>query len=357
ARSVVGDNDNEIERAKKIYSFIRDHFKVTSRNWGIDDNSTLEKVNKDRTGNVAEINLLLIALLRSQKLEADPVILATRDNGLTNASYPVMDNYNYTICRLIVNGKIYCLDASVSTLGFGKLPTECYNGYARVITKNNNALLLSPDSINESESIIISIENEDGKKPLNLYWTEQAGYYRSSEIRSAIKQKSVETYTKSLSEKSSVKGKIDSFSIDNLNDFNQPLSVSFKTSIDPGNEDHFYFNPLLGTGLKENPFKAAERSYPVELPYTSDKIFVLNMEVPAGYEVEELPKSTKITLNDSEGFFEYRIQKNANTIQFRSLINIKKATFEPEDYNTLKDFYAAIIKKQGELIVFKKIQR
>ena len=31
-----------------------------------------------------------------------------------------------------------------------------------------------------------------------------------------------------------------------------------------------------------------------------------------------------------------------------------KAIFEPEDYDTLRDFYAAVIKKQNEMIVFKK---
>jgi hypothetical protein len=31
-----------------------------------------------------------------------------------------------------------------------------------------------------------------------------------------------------------------------------------------------------------------------------------------------------------------------------------KANFDPEDYATLRDFFAVIVKKQGEPIVFKK---
>jgi hypothetical protein len=33
---------------------------------------------------------------------------------------------------------------------------------------------------------------------------------------------------------------------------------------------------------------------------------------------------------------------------------LNKANFQPEDYNTLRDFFAYVVKKQSEQIVFKK---
>ena len=114
---------------------------------------------------------------------------------------------------------------------------------------------------------------------------------------------------------------------------------------------------MMNAGLINNPFNSAERNYPVELPYVFDESFLLNMEIPEGYEVEELPKSVRVKLNDNDGIFEYLIQKNENTIQFKNVLNIKKATFDPADYNNLRDFYAFIVKKQAEEIVFKKIKK
>jgi hypothetical protein len=38
----------------------------------------------------------------------------------------------------------------------------------------------------------------------------------------------------------------------------------------------------------------------------------------------------------------------------RSRIKLNKAIFEPDDYRTLRDFFAAVVKKQSEQIVFKK---
>jgi hypothetical protein len=38
----------------------------------------------------------------------------------------------------------------------------------------------------------------------------------------------------------------------------------------------------------------------------------------------------------------------------RSRIKLTKANFKPEDYGTLREFFAFIVKKQSEQIVFKK---
>jgi hypothetical protein len=305
---------------------------------------------------VAEINLTLILMLRTQKLKADPVILATRDNGQTNVAYPFMDNYNYTICRFESEGKVYYLDASNAMMGFGRIPTDCYNGHARVITKNGYAVYLNADSIRESSSIYAAIEFDSASGRLTLNCTERPGYYESSEIRAEIKEKKLEAFLKSITGTKTPKGKIDSVSFTDLDNLDQPLTMYYRMNLDRGSDAHIYFNPLLNSGFLKNPFKSVDRDYPVEMPYQSEDIFVLNMDIPDGYEVEEMPKSEKVRLNEKDGSFEYLIQKNEHSIQLKSVININKAVFEPEDYNTLRRFYAEIIKKQGEMIVFKKIK-
>ena len=116
AKSIVQPDDPDLEKAHKIYAYTRDHLKAESKAGGY--LIILRwKTSIKRAGNTAEINLLLIALLKTQKLNAEGVILATRDNGLTNVSYPVMDNFNYAICRLEIAGKVYFLDASDQTMG------------------------------------------------------------------------------------------------------------------------------------------------------------------------------------------------------------------------------------------------
>jgi hypothetical protein len=359
AKTIVQENDSDLEKAKKIFAFVRDHMKVTYRSWGASDNTLLADVYKSGQGNVAEINLIMIALLRTQKLNAQGVILATRDNGLTNANYPVMDNFNYAICRLEIAGKVYFLDASDPTLGFGKLPKECYNGQARVINKDPYAVNLNADSIRESSNIYVTIENDQSSKSLKVDWTEHPGYYVSSEIRQGIidNGNSQDAYYKSYIKKKLFPESLDSFSVSSIKDLDGPVTLSFKTHIKLSADEHFYFNPMMNAGITKNPFKSEDRNYPVELPYIFDDSYLLNMEIPEGYEVEELPKSVRVKLNENDGIFEYLIQKNENSIQLKYILNIKKATYDPADYSNLRDFYAFIVKKQAEQIVFKKISK
>ena len=117
-----------------------------------------------------------------------------------------------------------------------------------------------------------------------------------------------------------------------------------------------YVNPIFGEAYKENPFKAAERLYPVEMPYKLFENYTLRFEIPKGYQVEELPKSAIVKLNDDEGKFEYMVAKEEGVINLRSTIKLKRATFSIEDYQTLRDFFSFVVKKHSEQIVFKKIK-
>ena len=80
----------------------------------------------------------------------------------------------------------------------------------------------------------------------------------------------------------------------------------------------------------------------------------MSMDIPAGYVVDELPKSAKVLLNTDEGYYEYIISKDDQQIQFRSRIQLVKANYQPEDYASLRDFFAFVVKKESEQIVFKK---
>ena len=111
---------------------------------------------------------------------------------------------------------------------------------------------------------------------------------------------------------------------------------------------------MMTEGYKENPFTAAERQYPVEMPYAMDETYLLNMEIPKGYTVEEVPKSAKVAFNEDEGFFEYIVQKSDDVVMLRSRIKLNKATFAPEDYEGLRAFFGFVVKKQNEQIVLKK---
>ena len=113
---------------------------------------------------------------------------------------------------------------------------------------------------------------------------------------------------------------------------------------------------MFGNALKENPFKSEDkRLFPVEMPYCSNDLFLINMEIPKGYRIEEMPKSVRIKLDHEAGVFEYAIQQNGERVQLKCSLQINKAIYSAEDYYSLREFYSNILKKENEQIVFKKI--
>ena len=125
----------------------------------------------------------------------------------------------------------------------------------------------------------------------------------------------------------------------------------------------FLFLALLGMvcpAFAQNPNRVALKGIikdtsGVEMPFATDETVNLQLEVPHGYMVDELPRSIIVKLNEQEdGLFEYRISQSGDNVSLRSRVRFKRTFFMPEEYETLREFFNLIVKKQAEQVVFKK---
>jgi hypothetical protein len=355
-KNITRDADAPLVKAQKIYAYVRDNFSCTSHS-GDESEQSIKTVFRNKSGNVAGLNLLLDAMLTHEHMIADPVILSTRDHGYTHDIYPLLYRFNYTICRVMIDSSIYYLDASRPWLGFGHIPAYCYNGHARVINKIlPAAVYFNAGDLKEGKTTLVFL-TDNGKGGLDGSYQSMPGYIESSTVREKVREKGEKAFFAGLQSAVVENMTISDGSIDSLKLTDQPIKISynFKIRFDTTDENIVYLNPLVAADVyKENPFKAAERKYPVEMPSTIDKTYVLNMEIPAGYAVEEMPKSARVIFNSDEGFFEYMIQKDSSSIQLRTRIKMLQADYKPVDYSVLRDFYGFIVKKENEQIVLKR---
>lgn len=350
----LGNPQNDLEKAMGIYQFVRSRFK-SSGPGSIYLKQSIRKLGETKSGSAAEINLFLIAMLKNAGLNAKPVILSTRSNGVAPDMFPILNEFNYVICILELNNKKYLLDASRKKMGFGHLPLYAYNGQARVVDAMPLLMQLSADSIRETSVVNVSLNNTDNGHEMEGSVANDPGFYESIDIRDELDTKSDSAYFAEIEKKFEPAIQIGHHTIDGLKDFESPLNIYYEFKIEL-KEDVLYFNPMFTERLKENPFKSQNREYPVEMPYQMNRRFTLNMEIPKGYSVDEMPKSEKIMLNDKEGYFEYIINNNGRNIILNSRIMMGKATFLNADYEPLREFFGVIVKKHAEMIVFKKNQ-
>ncbi len=355
--NIIGHDTNKERAARLIYQFILNHFTCTNRN-AYSARHTLKDIYKNRTGNEAEINLLLIAFLRHVKVLAYPAVLSTRENGLANLEKPLMQDFNYLICIVYESGREITLDASWPNLPFGRLVPECYNGGARILNANNPGLMiLSPDSLDETKLTKVFIANgEQSEFSGNI--STSFGLDQSYRIREEIRKKSTDEFFKKNIKFDETGIRHSNEGFDSLDNYETPLLMH--NDIDLSSlliSDVIYLTPVFGQSFITNPFVANERLYPVEFPYRKDYIYVLSMDIPRGFRVDELPKSARIKLNENQGLFEYIIQQNPDNIQMQVRLKLNRTYFPVEDYASLREFFADVVKKESEQIVFKKITK
>jgi hypothetical protein len=354
-QTATANATNNLEKVQGIFAFVRNNYNCIDHSSRL-LSQPLKKVLQTRKGNVADINMVLTAMLKQVGLEAYPVILSTRHHEKVLRDYPVMHKFNYVITRVVVDDVNYYLDASRKYVGFNQLPEYCYNGFAREINDKDPILLrFDADSLKEYEMDMVQLKPDLANHTLNLSVNKTFCNIESQNARGIIMSTSLDAYMKAMQNQYNIPVRLTDVHADNLKELDDPLKLQFTAALNLNDDkDIIYLNPMLSDRILENPFTSQQRIYPIEMPYCPNQTYIFEMEVPDGYMVDELPKSARVQLNANEGSFEYIIVNKNNHIQMRCRLLMNKANFSPEDYATLRDFYAFIVQKESEHIVLKK---
>jgi transglutaminase-like putative cysteine protease len=349
----AGSSSDPLEKAKGIYYYITSHF-TCDNYYNFYLRTNFRDVIKKNSGSVGDINLLLITMLRKKGFHAEPVVLSTREFGYNLVTYPMLKRLNYVIARLKIDGKVYYLDAAHPQLGFGQLPGNCYNGHARIISNTDSgSVYFYTDSLKEKKTTLVILTNTD--KGMEGSFQATLGPEESYLLRRQLGVEKESEYFKHIQASFGDDLDLSNGGVDSLTKPEDPVKVHYDFRMNQtAGASPIYLNPMWWDNWRENPFKAAERKYPVEMPYLQDEMYVFSMDIPDGYVLDEMPKSARVALNENQGSFEYLIGQQGNMIQLRCHLKLNKATFSPDDYSTLRDFYAYVVKKEAETIVLKK---
>ncbi|HEY4063578.1 MAG TPA: transglutaminase domain-containing protein [Puia sp.] len=351
-KKITGDDKTSLQSVRNVYTYVRDHFDCSNAE-GIRISQPFKTTWDDKKGNVADINLLLTALYQHQGLEASPVILSSRAHGFALPSYPLIKDYNYVITRVRVDGQYYLLDASKNYIGFNQLPELCYNGVARAIDASHDPILLSPDSLTERRTTTVNLSLDSAGLAGKL--VHEAGRFESMELHNRLKKTKPEDFFEALRKTMAGYKTITESSFDTLTLKDQDLPVVWHYTMKYRFVNRtITFTPIM-YDRQINPFTSADRHYPVEMPFGGDYTYNLNMAIPTGYTVEQLPKSQRVIMDDSTCIFEYRAESDGKNIRLSSMVRIKRTWFPVEGYEGLRNFFSLVANKEKEQIIFKKL--
>jgi hypothetical protein len=325
-----------------------------NEDYGIYTNG-LKKALEKKEGSSADMNLTLICLLKELGFEANPLILSTRSHGTLHSQYAIRNRFNFVLAHLMLNGKDVLLDATEEFLKIGMIPTDCLNHKGYLIHPTDPRMIsLEPiEKDVEFEKATMRI-SEDGEMSGTFH--KSYGGYSAWSARKEFKKEGKEKFLEEIKKgkpnwsisKADYKNETD---ITNAFEVNYDLTMSEQASV-AGNM--MYINPMLTEGHGTSPFQAKERNFPVDLSFPIEESFMVEFEIPKGYQLVEKPKSSMVSLPDNGGKFTYAVSIVDNKITVSSRISFKKSVYAAEDYPALKEFYDKIVAKHAEKIILKK---
>ncbi|MFI5163126.1 MAG: transglutaminase domain-containing protein [Sphingobacteriales bacterium] len=353
--AIAGKTDS-LEKAKAVYAFIQKSFKWNDR----DDMGSVDGIRKAldaRTGNAGDINLALVTALNSANIPTEAVLVSTRTNGSINKLYPSPSEFNYVIARTNIGGKTYMLDATEPLLSFGMLPLRCLNDQGRVFSLDKPSYwidMVTPQRESTTYNFDLTLQ-DDGKLKgtLNCYSSGYSGYLKRGEIK---KFNSVDEYVEHISGEMP-KIKIAKSNITNIDTLDKTLDESYDIEVLPtvnGSKDNIRFSPFLIDQMKTNPFKLAQRDFPVDWGMPSEERYIVTVHLPAQYTVENPPQGVNIALPNQGGNFITDYQSDSNVITFSYVTKISKSIYSPEEYPYLKELFNKVIAAEKNEIVIKK---
>jgi transglutaminase-like putative cysteine protease len=341
------------EKVGKIFSYV-----LNKMNWnGFNSFYTYEGVKtayKKGSGNVADINLMLVAMLRHANLEANPVLVSTKEHGIP--LFPTRNGFNYVIAAVDLPQGTLLLDATNKDAEIGVLKSNILNWQGRVIKKDGTSGWVSLSSIVPAvKSAMVNVEIKPDMSVAGKAQSRFTGNY-AFQYRTEFKGLNEDAQRKAI-EKNNNQAELSNLHFENLTTLGQPVSLEYDFEALDAVEDvagKLYFSPMTFMATKETPFKSETREYPIDYGYPMKNRYIINIALPDGFKVESLPENAVFNLSENTGSYRYLISQVGNKLQLSVEFAINKSLIAAEEYESLKKFYELLIAKENEKVVLSR---
>ncbi|KFF26314.1 DUF3857 domain-containing protein [Chryseobacterium vrystaatense] len=340
------------ERANKIFGFVKDNYKWNRKD-GIFAEQTVKQLVKTKSGSGADINLLLIMLLRNAGIEANPLLISTVDNGILNIVAPNIGNLNFVLASAKINNKMYIYDATSFNSKADLLPERDWNDFGILLEKDKGITLsLKNTNVSKKEQTIkasLDIENSIVKgtfsqKDNGMYGIES---YDEFDINK-------DKYNESFKSKYGAEMKDVESKVLQNGDFETQMKFSGNSLIDVVGSK-IVMNPLLFLNKENELFDQTEaRKHQIDFISAFDKEKRVELEIPENYKVVSIPKDKKIRTDDKEISYSYKVETVGNKLIITSKISTANNTYPKEYYPVFKQIWKVISDSENQVVSLEK---
>lgn len=362
------------EKVFEIYSFVRDNFKWNGK-YGIYASQRPKEFLEKRVGNVADINILLLNLMRNSGLWADPVVTRSRRAGILNMSFPSQQELNYIMVQTMFNDKPLLLDASSKYMQMGQLPIRAVNISGIAMNESTGGKAIEIANANElNQKYVADFTLDLDENVANGVYQVKLSNFGAIKYRQELDEKNEEVdednqdldeeddeYADEEEEEEVEEVQLDNeitvISAEGIENVDAPISYSFNEvnhKIMSRIGEEIFIDADFDLGIKKNPFTDEERVFPTFFNYKINFTKVAKLQIPEGYDLKSVPENVSLSLPDKLGKFRYITAVKDGMLTVQYVFRINRDFFLPQQYPALKQMFNMVIAKQNEKIVLTK---
>jgi len=355
AVEIRNSGKSEEEKILAILNLVREKVKWNEKSGLYIGNAS--KALKEGKGTSSEVNAILLNALQNAGFDAVPVVLSLRSAGRLPMTFPSIDNLNYFVVRVATTAKTVYLDATRDYCGINVLPINCLVEKAIILYENGFEWVDLTSIGNNSEQTNLMVNfNEDGflSGQKTKFYTGECAFSFKDDYKKAKDQE--EFVQKMETDQNTI---ISNYQIDEKKDVKLSYTERYDfilNGLQLADNDYIIFAPLLFEAMKTNPFKAETRNLPVEFNYPQDERINVNINIPEGYKVEEIPQSALYQYGENKEIeFSFIVKQTETAVQISYRLRLNTSIVPANEYEPLRDFMSKVFAKCQEAIILKKI--
>ncbi|MEX2345054.1 MAG: transglutaminase domain-containing protein, partial [Balneolaceae bacterium] len=338
-RNIAQQKTNLIAAQDSIYRFVNANMQFNEAS-AVFAEDGFEHVLEGEPANQAEINMVLLALLRGAGIDAKPLYISGRDYGSINRSFPSLYQFNKMLVYSEIGEREYFMDASFAHSLPGLIPVESYNQQGMILSEEDYSWVeITPDRSVFHLDIVLQANLTEAGNLTGKIEAETQGYpsqqvrenlSRGDSANEIIKKTFYEVYPEAEINAGSVEIEEGGDGIKLSAQFNIPeYAVTFTEGME--------FRPMVVGYLFSNPFESTQRRVPITLDAPEMLTIQYIIELPDGFLIEEAGESRSTRLPGAELTETYSAGQNKMNYSFD--IRISRKEFPASVYSDLRRIY------------------
>jgi len=344
---------DSITRMKFIFDYLRKNI-----SWNdVEDIYTDNGVNKTwqtKSGNAADINLLLVKLLLDAGLQASPILFSTRDHGSVTPYYTYLNQFNTVMAYVTIDGKKIILDATDKMSNYKLVPEKIVNTQGFIVTGENGRWENILAGQNKYKVVVATHgEIDDAGNMRGDCLVNSMGYSRKQ--RCLLWMQNKDKFKETYFSNPNAPLRIEDIIVNNVDADSLPLEQKIRfNSLLNSSGNYKYFNINLFSDLDRNPFVADERVADIDFAFKQEYTLFGNYTIPENYEFDTLPENIYMIMPDTSIIFTRLLQADDNLLNVKISLEFKQTVYSAANYPEFKEFYKKLFAKLNEQIVIKK---